>query len=178
MAVGDMPRIAAITADPIRLGGATAVERSISELLRVVREVLDLEVVFIGEFLEGRRIFRHVSATQENAIIKAGEWHALDATLCHRIAEGRFPAVAQDVRGLVDLHGLPPMFKGMGGHIGVPVRYDDGTLYGMLCGFSTKACPQLEERDLKRLEIAAQTTARLLAQAAGHDVTGLLAQPA
>lgn len=164
-------RLAFISAAPPRLNNATAVEHSISELLRVVRELLDLEVVFVGEFLEGRRVFRHISAARNFAIIKLGESHPLDLTLCSRIAEGRFPAVAHEVSALIDMYGLSPALKGMGGHIGVPVRYDDGTLYGMLCGFSTEACPHLGGRDLKRLEIAAQTTARLLAQAAGHDVT-------
>jgi len=40
----------------------------------------------------------------------------------------------------------------------------------VLCGFSFTACDHLDERDARRLEMAAGTAARLLAQAEGRDV--------
>ena len=49
----------------------------------------------------------------------------------------------------------------------------NGTLYGMLCGFSFEACPHLDERDVRRLEMAAHATARLIAQAEGRDIEPL-----
>ena len=57
--------------------------------------------------------------------------------------------------------------------MGVPVRLTDGRLYGSLCGFSTRACPHLQEQDVRRMEIAAMAIARLLAQAEGRDVISL-----
>ena len=53
------------------------------------------------------------------------------------------------------------------------VTVQNGRLYGSLCGFSTKACPHLQAQDVRRMEIAAQAIARLLAQAEGHDVIAL-----
>jgi hypothetical protein len=50
------------------------------------------------------------------------------------------------------------------------VRFSDGSLYAVLCGFSFAPCDHLEERDVRRLEMAAAAAARLLAQAQGHDV--------
>ena len=58
----------------------------------------------------------------------------------------------------------------LGAHIGVPVRFTDGSLYGVLCGFSFEAREDLSERDVKRLEMAANAAGRFLAQADGQDV--------
>jgi hypothetical protein len=40
----------------------------------------------------------------------------------------------------------------------------------VLCGFSFEPGTHLEERDVKRLEMAADAIAQLLAQAEGHEV--------
>lgn len=170
--VVDIPeRIVAVTAEADRLGAISLVERAIGGLLRVVREQLDLEVVFLGEFVEGKRVFRHIAAADLEAAIKVGEWALLDETVCQRIVDGRMPKVLESVARVREQYGLPPIFDGMGAHIGVPVRFTDGTLYGVLCGFSSQAREHLNERDVKRLEMAAASAARLLAQAAGHDVS-------
>lgn len=149
------------------------IEISIGSLLRVVREQLKLEVVFIGEFVDGNRVFRHISSRTNDAVIKPGEFHALDETICQRIVDGRMPSLMHDIASVRADHGLPLYYDALGGHIGVPVRYSDGTLYGMLCGFSFEACPHLDERDVRRLEMAANATARLIAQAEGRDVEPL-----
>ena len=149
------------------------VERSVGNMLSLIRETLDLEVVFVGEFVDGQRVFRYVSKLGEMALIEVGASHPLDVSLCWRIAHDRFPSLACNVRDLVDEYGLPPIYGQLGGHVGVPVRLADGRLYGSLCGFSTKACPHLKAQDVKRMEIAAQAIARLLAQAEGRDVIAL-----
>jgi len=149
------------------------VERSVGNMLNLIRETLELDVVFVGEFVEGQRVFRHVSKSAGVALIEAGDAHPLDLSLCWRIAHGRFPHVACNVRELVDEYELPPLYGQLGGHVGVPVRLADGRLYGSLCGFSTSACPHLQAQDVKRMEIAAQAIARLLAQAEGRDVIAL-----
>ncbi|SCK16208.1 hypothetical protein VAR608DRAFT_1065 [Variovorax sp. HW608] len=49
-------------------------------------------------------------------------------------------------------------------------RSADGGLYGVLCGFSLEARDHLGARDVKRMEMAANAAARLIAQARGLDV--------
>lgn len=166
----DSTQVAAVTAHPDVRGERGLIERSISILLGVVREQLKLEVVFIGEFVDGNRVFRHIASKAEVSVIKPGEFHALDATICQRIVDGRMPAILHDVASVRRDYGLPRFYDSLGGHIGVPVRLPDGTLYGVLCGFSFEACPQLDERDLRRLEMAANATARLIARAEGRDL--------
>ena len=165
-------RLAAVTADG-DLRDSGLIEISIGSLLRVVREQLQLEVVFIGEFVDGARVFRHIASRTEDAVIKPGEGHPLDETICQRIADGRMPCLTADVASVRSDYGLPLYYEALGAHIGVPVRLADGTLYGMLCGFSFEACPHLDERDVRRLEMAAHATARLIAQAEGRNVEPL-----
>jgi GAF domain-containing protein len=146
------------------------IEVAIGGLLRVVREQLQLEVVFVGEFVQEHRVFRQISARGGDPMFKPGQGHPLDQTLCQRIVDGRMPPLVHDVASVRSRYDLPNQHEGLGGYIGVPVRFSDGTLYGVLCGFSFEACPQLGPRDVKRLQMAADATARLIAQAEGHDV--------
>ena len=167
-------RMVAVTAEADRLDHVSDVERMIGDLLRVVREELQLEVVFLGEFVEGRRIFRHVSAEQLPAGLKLGGSHSLEETICQRIVDGRMPSVLDSVARVRASYGLSSAYDSLGAHIGVPVRFTDGTLYGVLCGFSFEAREDLSERDVKRLEMAANAAGRFLAQADGHDVNRAL----
>jgi hypothetical protein len=163
-------RIAAITTDAVSNADAGLIERCIGSLLRVVREQLQLEVLFVGEFVNANRIFRHIDAKTKPAIIEPGQFHPLDETICQRIIDGRMDCLVPDVTRVRIANGLPAYYDGMGAHIGVPVRFTDGTLYGVLCGFSFEPGTHLEERDVKRMEMAADAIAQLLAQAEGHEV--------
>jgi GAF domain-containing protein len=162
-------QLSMVTAD-IDMRGAAHLERSIGSLLRVVREQLNLEVVFVGEFVDGERVFRHVSAKAEEPIVKPGQSHPLEKTICQRIVDGRMPRLTRSIAQERLRYQLPEYYEVLGGHIGVPVRFADGNLYGVLCGFSFTECAHLDERDVRRLEMAAGAAARLLAQAEGHDV--------
>ncbi len=163
-------RIAAVTAEAYGADGISYIERSIGGLLHIVREQIDLEVVFVGEFVEGRRVFRHVAAKDDEAIIEVGQSHEIDKTICQRIVDGRMPSVMESVARVRTQYGLPPVCDTLGAHIGVPVRFADGGLYGVLCGFSREARDHLGDRDVKRMEMAANAAARLIAQARGLDV--------
>jgi hypothetical protein len=162
-------RLSVLTAEA-DMHGLVYLERSIGMLLRVVREQLDLEVVFVGEFVGGERVFRHISAKAKEPVVKVGQSHSLDKTICQRIVDGRMPRLLRSVGQERTRYELPEYYEVLGGHIGVPVRFSDGSLYGVLCGFSFTACDHLDERDVRRLEMAAGAAARLLAQAEGHDV--------
>ncbi|MBB3177634.1 GAF domain-containing protein [Variovorax sp. Sphag1AA] len=160
-------RMAAITPDIHTHGNLT--ERSIASLLRMVREQLNLEVVFVGEFVDDHRVFRHISSKTIDAIIKPGQGHPRIESICQRIVDGRMPCIIPNVTPIRVANGLPEYYHGMGAHVGVPVRFTDGSLYGVLCGFSFEPRADLDERDVKRLEMAAKAAARLLAQAEGRE---------
>jgi hypothetical protein len=163
-------RVASIAAGASTRPGSEIVERSIGSLLRIVREHLKLDVVFVGEFVDGHRVFRQISSSARE-LFQVGQSHPLEESVCQRIVDGRLPHLLHDLAGARMMYGMPEYFKNIGAHIGVPVRFADGTLYGVLCGFSREACPHLGERDVRRLEMAAAATARLLAQADGYEVS-------
>jgi len=163
-------RIASMTADAGMRPGSEFIERSIGSLLRIVREHLKLDVVFVGEFVDGHRVFRQISS-RTRSIFKAGQSDSLEETVCQRIVDGRVPHLLHDLAGVRMVFGLPDHLKNVGTYIGVPVRFSDGSLYGVLCGFSHEACPHLDERDVRRMEMAADATARLLAQADGYEIS-------
>jgi GAF domain-containing protein len=65
----------------------------------------------------------------------------------------------------------PPGASGpMGAGIGTPIRLADGRIYGMLCFFRREPGGQLDERDVRRLEMSARLAARLID---GADVHGI-----
>ena len=143
-----------------------------SALLRLVREQLDLEAVFVGEIVGDHRIFRYIASAREPALIAPGQSHQLEYTLCKRIIDGRIPAALGNVSAVRAAHGLPAVYDIMGGHVGVPVRLPDGRLYGVLCGFCMYPRDDLDEREVRRLHVAARAAARLLAQAEGVPLPG------
>jgi hypothetical protein len=65
-------RIAAITVETGLGADGGFTERCIASLLRVVREQLNLEVVFVGEFVDQNRVFRQISAKALKAIVQPG----------------------------------------------------------------------------------------------------------
>lgn len=152
--------------------GEVSVQRAIGELLSLVRDLLELEVVFVSEVVDGRRVFRYIDSQDGTATIQPGQSAPLEKTICQRILDGRMPNVVRDVNAVREAQGLPRTFEGMGTHIGVPVRMADGRLYGMLCGFNMSGgLTELDERDVRRLEVAAGAAARLLASADGREHT-------
>lgn len=144
-----------------------SVDRAIGELLFAVRELLQLDVVFVGEIVDGRRIFRQLDTVLAHCPIDVGGSHPMHQTVCQRILDGRLPALIPNVAAIASAQGLPGEFSALGAHIGVPVRLPNGRLYGMLCGFNIGGACALTVRDVRRLEIAARSAANLIARAEG-----------
>ena len=60
--------------------------------------------------------------------------------------------------------------KPAGPGIGAPVRLADGHILGMLCFFHLEPGGQLDDRDVRRLEMAARLAARLIDGADAHGI--------
>lgn len=147
-------------------------DRAIGELLVLVRDQLRLQVAFVSEFVGGRRVFRYIESGCSSQLgIRPGRSAPLSQTICQRILDGRLPSLIPSVARVCEEQGLPRSFERMGTHIGVPVRTADGGLYGMLCAFNIEGETDLDERDVRRLEFAATTAARLIASADGREVS-------
>lgn len=144
------------------------------EVLRAIRQHFAMEVAFISEFSQGRRIFRYVDAADDRRIIKVGDSNPLDDSYCLRVCDGRLPGLITDACQLPAALELPVTTAlPVGAHLSVPIHLGDGRLYGTFCCFSTRPDPSLRERDLAMMRVfadfAGKQIDRNLAQQRTHD---------
>ncbi|RZL45231.1 MAG: GAF domain-containing protein [Variovorax sp.] len=141
-------------------GGDALINDCVPEVLRLLREHLRMDVVFVSEFVDGRRIFRRVEATPDRAVVAVNESAPLEATFCQHVVDGRMPSLVHDVAKLPNFDQLPKAPFKIGAHLSVPVVLNDGRVYGTLCCFSQAPNDDLTRRDQKKLEMSAQLAAR------------------
>lgn len=136
------------------------VDPKVQQALRLLRERLKMDVVFVSQFVDGRRTFRVVdSDPHKETVIRAGESDPVEQTWCQRVVDGRLPQLVHDMRPRVESGEVPDPGVQIGTHLSTPVVLRDGTVYGTLCCFSEQVHSGANELDLKRL----QFTAKLLA---------------
>ena len=141
-------------------GSDALVDPSVSEVLRLVKDHLKMDVVFVSEFVEGRRVFRRVETRPGAAVIEEGGSSLLEEGFCQRVVDGRLPRLVHDVASLPNKAELPPTDFPIGAHMSTPIVLNDGQVYGTFCCFSFSANDLLTERDLRKLEMCAQLAAR------------------
>lgn len=147
-------------------------ESAIPALLATVKSTLDMDVVFVSEFLDGRRVFRHVDVPAQPPTVAVGGADPLEASWCQRVVDGRLPGYIPDAavhvaRGDVTSAAFP-----IGTHLSVPIVLQDGRAFGTVCCFSFAVNPTVCEADLSLL----QSVASILA--AGENRRRLKAAPA
>jgi PAS domain S-box-containing protein len=151
------------------MAGETGQGGLIGDLLQAVRRHLDMDVAFVSEFTGGRRVFRFVdAAAEDDGLLVPGTGDPLEATYCARIVDGLLPEVIPDT----SLEPLALEIPGtvslpVGSHIGVPITFPDGRLYGTLCCFS-HAPADLDRRDRLALALVADVVAAHLRRVEEH----------
>lgn len=155
-----LQQIAVVTADMDH----EQVDRSVREVLKLMREHLAMDVAFASRFLGGRRILWRVEAIDPFWQDAEGSSDALERSFCQRVVDGRLPRLVTDVRRLPSFAELPPTSAPIGAHLSVPIVLPDGLVYGTACCFSSAPNEALTHRDLKRLQMAADMIARLIAK--------------
>lgn len=141
------------------------IDQSISEVLRVLRERMRMDVVFVSEFTDGQRVFRHVSQAPDSPVIGEGGSEPLERSWCQRVVDGRLPGFIADASKDA---AAAPLLKAIpfpiGTHISTPIVLDNGDIYGTLCCFSFHPVDQPNVDDLKKLEFTARLAAQKLNQ--------------
>lgn len=136
-------------------------DRSIGEVLRLLRERLQMDVVFVSEFVDGQRVFRRVEQTPGVKVITEGEGEPLEESWCQRVVDGRLSQYIADAKRDP---AAAPLLKGLpfpiGTHISTPLVLSNGEVYGTLCCFSFEPHGKPNPEDLSKLKL----TARLAAQ--------------
>lgn len=121
--------------------------------LNTVRNHLGMEIAYLSEFVEGRSVFRAVSAPGLEHLIKPGDSQDLQDVYCQHILDGRLPKVIPDTKLEPLAMSLPITTETpIGSHVSVPVLREDGELYGMFCCLSPSPKPSLNARDLEVME--------------------------
>jgi GAF domain-containing protein len=144
-----------------------SLDSSITSILRLVREHLAMDVVFVAHYAGDLNVFTHADTASAEVEIK-GLSEARTASFCQRVLDGRLPSVIPDVPSLRPTHDVPNAPLPIGAYMAAPVLLQDGSLYGTLCCFSFEPRPDLNNRHHRRLRIAARLTARLIDEAAGR----------
>lgn len=154
-------RMLVATAD----GGDPLIDRSVTEVLGLVRDHLQMDVVFASQFENGRRVFRHAEQDETRPVLQLGHSDPLELTACKAVVDGRLPELMRDAARVPLFAELVKVPVPIGAYLSTPIVLRDGTLYGTLCCFSFAPNEDLTGRDLKRLQIAAQMIARLIDRA-------------
>ena len=130
---------------------------SLRELLRHLRQLLEMDIAFVAELDDGTKVFRQIDyAANEEAKVQEGTSVPLEITLCQRVVDGRAPQVMRDVRSdpsLAELAAVKAL--NVGAYLSTPVVLRDGSVYGTLCCISHKARSALGSRQLDSLRYVA-----------------------
>jgi GAF domain-containing protein len=146
-------------------GSDAELDQSIGDVLRLLRERLSMDVVFVSEFIDGQRIFRQVEQAPGVNLIAAGEGAPLEESWCQRVVDGRLPQfiadASKDAAAAPLLRELP--FP-IGTHISTPLVLSNGEVCGTLCCFSFEPQGKANREDLTKLKMTARLAAQRLEQ--------------
>jgi GAF domain-containing protein len=130
---------------------------AIEEMLRDVRETLNMDVAFVSEFSEDQLTFRVLEGDAESFGWREGESFPIDESYCKRVLDGRVPRVVPDAKREDATKDLRVTSEAdIGSYATVPLVLSDGRLYGTLCCLSHEPDPWLRERDLGVMERTAR----------------------
>jgi EAL domain-containing protein (putative c-di-GMP-specific phosphodiesterase class I) len=142
------------------LSPSDSAEAGIKRALQLIRSHLGMDIAFVSEFVGDRRVFREVIAPGNEGLIKVGDSNPLEEGYCQRVVDGRLPELMPDtslVPAAMEMEittALP-----VGAHLSVPIRLQDGRVYGTFCCFSFAPDRSLNERDLQMMRAFAELTA-------------------
>lgn len=134
-----------------------AAKPSLTRALHAIRTHLGMEVAFIAEMVDGRRVFRHVDARPGNDLVQVGNSDPAEESYCLRVIDGRLPELMNDACMNAEALSLPvTRALPVGAHLSVPIRLHDGQVYGTFCCFSHEPDSTLTTRDLAMMRVFAE----------------------
>lgn len=143
-------------------------DRLLQDALEAVRAHLRLEVAFISEFKYGRRVFRYVDSEAAFSPVIVGASEPLEESYCQRVVDGRLPELIPNATENREARTLPVTTRmPIGVHLSVPIKLDDGEVFGTFCCFSRKPNYALDERDLEVMRLYADFVGRALKRSRG-----------
>jgi GAF domain-containing protein len=130
---------------------------SIEDMLRDVREALQMDVAFVSKFDRDQLVFRELEGDAESFGWREGESFPIDESYCKRVLDGRIPQVVPDAKREEATKDLRVTSEAdMGSYCAGALVLSDGRLYGTLCCVSHAPDPWLRDRDLGIMERTAR----------------------
>ena len=157
---------------------AVSPDQLLPRALRALRTHLGVDVAFISEFRDGRRIFTYVDSAQDHPAIQQGASDPIEDTYCQRVVAGRLPELITDTAEIAAASELGfTRLVPVGAHLCVPLRLYDGTVYGTLTCINAVADASLSQRDVSLMRVFAEMAAEhieadLQAQEEARDLIG------
>ena len=145
------------------------INSAVSETLRLLRERLAMDVVFVSEFVDGHHLARPVNAAKGEASLSKDDSNPMEEAWGQRILEGRLPKTSKDIKKPIGHTIAPAKAADAGTYLSAPVLLGTGVSYGTLCCVSLEASPQLRDRDLRNLQSVAQLIATKIGKSPGLE---------
>jgi EAL domain-containing protein (putative c-di-GMP-specific phosphodiesterase class I) len=131
----------------------------VRRLLTTIRKHLGMDIAFVSQFREHDRVLEHVDAENASPLYE-GQTIPLEQGYCQAVALGKLPELIPDTSLLPAAMAIPETLTiPIGAHLSVPIRLQDGHIYGVLCCFSHLPDLSLGERDLNMLRAFAEVLA-------------------
>lgn len=156
-------------------GSDELIDGAVTEMLQLLRQRLEMDVVFVSEFVNGQRVMRYVDAPQDKPVMSVGQSDPLEQTWCQHVVDGRIPPVIENVATFPGKAKLPPAPFDIGTYLSAPILMHDGQVYGTLCCLSFSPHGSVHARDLKNLKSMALLVAKKVdkkSSSSGTDTSG------
>ena len=120
------------------LGAAEGSFNALVALLADVRQAFGMDVAFVARFIEGRRVFKAISASSDHPQgLVVGDSDPLVETYCKLVLDGQLPAAIEDTTALASALQLPVTSRlDIKSYLSVPIVLGGGAVFGTLCCFS------------------------------------------
>jgi EAL domain-containing protein (putative c-di-GMP-specific phosphodiesterase class I) len=127
---------------------------SIDRILELTRQHLDMDLMILGEFVDGQRVMRNVVGVDPDLADLAGSSEPRDTTYCGLAADGRIGAVVPDTLDNELTSGLRVTRDlGVRSYVGVPIALSNGEVYGTLCCFGREPNHEVSPTQLGLLAV-------------------------
>lgn len=157
-------------ADRLPISISPQVAENMDRILTSIRQHLRMDVAFISEFLGSGRMFRTVDTAHPVAGVSAGAVLSMASGYCQYVVEGRLPELIPDTSAVPLALTIPETYAlPIGAHLSVPIRNDQGAVFGTFCCFSHRAMPELGAPELELMHIFSRLVARELSEDVTRD---------
>lgn len=158
-----LPAALAAAVARMRELGAASPEAAIQTALAAARVQLGMTVALVSELVGHQRIVRFLDADPAIPTAAIGETVARQDSFCQAIVDGRLAPVIPDMARVEEASRLPvTLSRGVGCHVGVPIRFANGELYGAMCCLAPDPRPELDASALDIISMLASFVSEYL----------------